>query len=74
MITVKELIGILEKLDPYALVVKPGHSDAGDSYDDIYLDDISRFITIREYGNRSWRGRYEQTQTLQPGGFWAYCV
>lgn len=76
MITVKELIEILQGLDPNAYVVKPGHSDCGGSYDDIFPDDLVRLLSLKEYDESSsrWRGKYHETQHLEPGGIWAYCV
>lgn len=74
MTTAKELIEFLGKLDPGTVIVKSGHPDANDCYDDIYLDDIPSLTPLKEIDNWSWEGRYERTQTLKPGGFWAYCV
>jgi hydroxymethylpyrimidine/phosphomethylpyrimidine kinase len=74
MITVKELIEILQGLDPNAYVVKPGHSDTSETYDDIYREDLVRLLTIKKQEKPDWSGRYKKTQVLEPGGFWAYCV
>lgn len=74
MITVKELIEKLQKLDPNAYVVKMGHPDESGGYDPIDLDELSKLITIAPFPSRDWRGEYCETEFKQPNGFWAYCV
>jgi len=74
MMKVKELIQILEGLDPDAYVVNTGHSDEVGSYDDIYLEPIPKLMSIKAYKERNWRGRYYETDTFESGCYWAYCV
>lgn len=79
MTTVKELIEILQKLDPNTLIVKPGHSDCGESYDDIYMEDLVDCLTIKKYNDRSWSGKYGKvisSRDFNPsaGELKAYCI
>jgi hypothetical protein len=74
MITVKELISILETLDPNAAVVRPGHSDESGGYDDIYAEDIPNPLTLIEYPIRDWKGKYSISKSKQAGEFKAYCL
>ena len=74
MITVKELIEILQGLDPNAYVVRPGHSDEYGSYDSINPNELRKLLTIQPYEERSWRGEFVKTRHKEPNGYWAYCV